>query len=241
MDLKIVLPVIKSEDILNTTESQINSLDLGKVNYDIEFLEKGTSSIEGYYDETFNAPEVVKVIEDSEENFDAAIVHCFVGPGVKGAREKVDIPVIHPGETAIHLASLSSKYFSIIDILERTHFVIKNVVRDSGLEDNLVSVPNIGTPVLDLENNLDNTIEKAKEVSKEAVDNGAKALVLGCTGMIKVASKLEKALKNDGYDVPVIEPFKSSLLMSRLQTSMNLKNSEKAYPEPRKKNRELRQ
>jgi len=244
MKLKVIIPIIPSKGLKNIKEhvnEEIESLEFKYINYELEMLEKGTASLEGNYDETINGPEVVKEAQIAEEDgFDAVIVDCFAGPGVDAAREKLNIPVIHPGESSIHLASLIGQKFSIVDILEETAYTLENLVRKCGLSDNFVSRPYIDIPVLDFEENIEIVTKKATNVSINAINNGANVIVLGCTGMMKVANKLESELEKKGYSVPVIEPFRTSVAFSRLMTNMELTQSKRAYPKPRKKKRDLR-
>jgi allantoin racemase len=62
-------------------------------------------------------------------------------------------------------------------------------------------------------------------------------LVLGCTGMMGVAKEMEKLLKRDGYDVPVVNPVAASLKLAESLVSMKLKQSRLTYMPPPKKAR----
>ena len=44
------------------------------------------------------------------DGFDAVIIHCFIDPGLRGARERVRIPVVGPGEVTLRAgATLNRK------------------------------------------------------------------------------------------------------------------------------------
>ena len=44
------------------------------------------------------------------DGFDAVIIHCFIDPGLRAARERVRIPVVGPGEVTLRAgASLNRK------------------------------------------------------------------------------------------------------------------------------------
>ncbi len=240
MDVKIIVPITDVK-LTNSIEKDLDKISPEGLTIDVENIEYGASSLESFYDEVFNSVEVVKNAEKAEEEgFDAVIVGCFVGPGVNAAREKLDIPVIHPGETSIYLASLVGRDFSILDIIDESRFATKKLVRECGLTQNLVSVRNLGLPVHRLEQDLEETIERCKIEGKRAIEEGANVLVLGCGAMTKVAKKLEKNLHNQGYDAPVIEPFKASLHMCKFQIEMSLSYSKRAYPFPVGKERKFR-
>ncbi|HEX4988216.1 MAG TPA: aspartate/glutamate racemase family protein [Candidatus Binatia bacterium] len=44
------------------------------------------------------------------DGFDAVIIHCFIDPGLRAARERVRIPIVGPGEVTLRAgASLNRK------------------------------------------------------------------------------------------------------------------------------------
>jgi allantoin racemase len=68
-------------------------------------------------------------------------------------------------------------------------------------------------------------------------EDGAHVLVLGCTGMMGVAKEMEKLLKQDGYEVPVVDPAAASLKFAESLVSMKLKQSRLTYMSPPEKAR----
>jgi len=56
------------------------------------------------------APLVVKKAEWAEANgYEAVVVSCIMDPGVKAAKEAVDIPVVGPKEACINIATILGK------------------------------------------------------------------------------------------------------------------------------------
>ena len=77
-------------------------------------------SIESEYEDILAAPDVVlKALEASKRGFDAVVVSCMLDPGVDQTREMLDIPVLGPAQTAMHVASMLGDKFSIITVLDR--------------------------------------------------------------------------------------------------------------------------
>src|SRR5690348_6350752 len=57
------------------------------------FGSKDALSLGGFYPDRCAAAE--------RDGFDAVIIHCFVDPGLRAARDRVGIPVIGPGEVTL--------------------------------------------------------------------------------------------------------------------------------------------
>lgn len=166
---------------------------------------------------------------------DGVISLCFADPGVKAAREVLNIPVVGAGESSMLFASLLAKSYSVVTVLPNVISMIENVSKTVGVNGKLASVRYVDIPVLELVdkekmlNALFEEMVKAIEIDK------AHALVLGCTGMMGVASALQNKLREHGYDVPVIDPsFAAAKIVGSL-ISMNVKQSRLTYMPPTQK------
>jgi len=137
---------------------------------DVNFLDYGPASIESRYDDVMAAPFVVKKAEWAEKNgYDAVVVSCMMDPGVKAAKEAVDIPVIGPREASRQIASI--------------------------LGDNYATIYPRGLTVLELSQDPEKTYKVLLENARNALDGGAQVLILGCTGLTGLARRLHKELK----------------------------------------------
>ena len=82
-------------------------------------VESGPSSIESAYEEYLSVPGAVeKAIQAEKDSFDGIILGCFGDPGLEALREMVKIPVVGPGETAMHIAAMLGHRFSIVTVLD---------------------------------------------------------------------------------------------------------------------------
>lgn len=82
------------------------------------------------------------------DGFDAVIIHCFIDPGLRGARERVRIPVVGPGEVTLSAgASLSGKIGMVTPSNETvdSHW---EQVRNLGLEKRFAGIEAIEGPLL---------------------------------------------------------------------------------------------
>ena len=148
-------------------------------------IEYGPASVESVYDDTMAAPFVVRKAEWAEKNgYDAVVVNCMMDPGVKAAKEAVNIPVIGPLEACMHIASiLGSKPQTILpgDI-----------------------------PVLEMHNDPEKTYAALKEDANRALKEGSEVLIMGCTALSGIAEKLSREidvpiLENVGTALKVAE------------------------------------
>ena len=205
---------------------------------EVESLDYGPASIESHYDEMLAAPFVVKkVIEGEKRGFDAVIINCFLNPGMHAARENVNIPVVGPGEAAIHLAMMTGNGFSIIDPGPRKYvsYMPPEQVRMMGVSTRFVSERGAGVAVLDIIKDLKKTTKMVGEQAKIAVEqDGADVIVLGCTGLVGLAPKVQEMI-----GAPVVDPALAALRMAETLCQMDLPPNRVAYPKPPEKIRKL--
>jgi allantoin racemase len=105
------------------------------------------------------------------------------------------------------------------------------------LASRLASVRAIDVPVLDL---LQARSACAGPLAREAVlaveNDGAEAIVLGCTGMAGLAAPVVDELRRRGLPrIPVIDPRNAALAVAAGLVEMDLTHSRLAYPVPAKK------
>lgn len=177
--------------------------------WEVEFsvLPQGPRSIETREEKALAAAEVVRFVRRLEEAGseappDAMLVWCASDPGVKEARELTSIPVVGPGESAMHLATMLGGRFSYLTPLQTAVPRTREAVEALGFGHRLASVLPIGLPVLELRRDVDATVERIVALGRRAVEeDGAGGLVLGCMGLFGVAERCSEKL-----GVPVIDP-----------------------------------
>ena len=194
-------------------------------------LEKGPESIEAFYDEAFAEPFVIREVEKAAaERFDGVIIYCFGNPGLYGAREMVDIPVVGIGEAAINLACILGYRMSVV--VEMAHAVprVWRTIRLMDVTERVASVRSIDIPVLELgeRERLRSALLQAAESAIEA--DGADVLVLGCGSMFDAREYLESKL-----GVPVVEPGPAALKLMESLIALGLSHSKRAFPLPPQK------
>lgn len=237
MKIKVVSPI--TSDLFNEEIKEsvkFYASEMTQVN--VTSLEYGAASIESEYDEAISIPNFLeKAKEAEEEGYNGVINYCFGDPGLKAAREILDIPVVGPGESSMLFASLLAKSFSIVTVLPNVVPLMENNSKLLGVHDNLASVRYVNIPVLELHDKEKLKIELYEEMIKSIEQDKAHALILGCTGFMGVAADLQNLLKQNGYDVPVIDPAFAATKMLENLISMNIKQSRLSYMTPPSKAR----
>lgn len=140
-----------------------------------------------------------------DEGFDAIIVGCCYDPGVRVARELVDIPVVGPLEAALNMASYFGHRPTVITDHHKAVPYLEDMVRLYG-QQNVRNVRCIDWWVTEM-------IQEPSEVAKDAVsaceaalrDDDADLAILGCT---IIAACLTQHTRETGEyrDVPIVNP-----------------------------------
>lgn len=192
---------------------------------------KGPASIESMWEEYLSVPGLLEsVVELEREGFDAVVPGCFGDPGIDGARELVDIPVLGPGATSMVVAANLGHRFSIVTVLENVVRPLENLALLTGVAQKLASVRQIGIPVLALNANPGATFARLTDVSREVIERDrADVLILGCGTLSFRAGELQDIL-----GVPVLNPLQVTLRMAELLVACGLSHSKRSHPLPPK-------
>lgn len=189
-----VLTPLISQDFRNA--SALHSILGGICRLSSSCLDKGPASVESAVDEVLAAPGVVDAaIRAERDGADAIVIDCMLDPGIDAAREVVSIPVIGAGEAGLAAAARMGR-FSVVTVLDRQAPMFHALARRHGLANQLVSVRGIGVPVLALEQDRAGSIAKTTpECAAAMSQDGAQAVVFGCTGMLGFAEPVATALE----------------------------------------------
>lgn len=193
-------------------------------------IEEGPYVIQSEYDEAMAQPAVVKLCRKAaEDGADGIFINCFGDPGVRAAREVVDIPVFGGFEPAVLTAMGMADRIAIVTVLDNVLPMINGSIMRAGIRDRIACVRSVGIPVDQL-SAKDELINALTAQSREAVkENGAQAVVLGCTAMIDVAENVRQQLAGLGYDIPVLEAAQTALKVLEMHVSMGLCHSKRTY------------
>lgn len=200
-------------------------------------LATGPASIESAFDEALALPgTIARIIEAERDGADAVVIDCFGDPGVDAGREATGITVLGPAQVSMHLAAMLGHRFSIITVLDAVVPLIDDLATKYGLHDKLASIRVVDIPVLDLGDHQRLVDALADEAVKAVVEDGAHAIVFGCTGMRGCAAGLKRSLEEKGYHgIPVIDPVVAAFKIAEALVDLGLTPSKRTYPTPRSK------
>jgi allantoin racemase len=234
--LRVIAPIVLSGTTPDSVEEYLRAAPPG-CQVEVTFLDRGPASIESEYEESLAVPDIVaKTRAAAADGADAVIISCMLDPGVKAAREHVSIPVLGPAQVSMHLAATLGPTFSIVTVLDRLIPPLLERARLYGLSDHLASVRAVEIPVLELWSNREQVVEALVTQAAQAVSkDGAYVIILGCTGMAGMARAIGKALRRQGYDVPVIDPTVTTIKVAAALVGAGLSHSKRAYPTPPEK------
>lgn len=186
--------------------------------------------IESLYDEALLAPwNVEMAVEAERRGCDAVITGCAGDPGVEAARELVSIPVIGPGQAALHTAAMLGYRFSVLSPLDSTVGPTRALVRHHSLDGRCASVRSVNCSVMALREGRPETFRAVLAVARRCIDEDqADALVLACASMSHVfGDPLADALP-----VPVVNALRVSVRMAEMLVGSRLSHSKIAYRTP---------
>jgi len=226
----------------NTTSSMTDKVALAAraaVSNDTQIIattsKHGPVSIEGYYDEALSLAGLLQEIRTCND-YDAVVIACFDDTGLDAARCLTDRPVIGIGEAGYRTAAMLSNHFSVVTTLSRSVPALEHNILRYGLERQCASVRACDVPVLELEHNTGDALEKIEAEIVKAIElDRAEAIVLGCAGMTDLADMLSRK-----YELPVLDGVACAAAMCEAMARLRLRTSRKGgYAPPPDHKREI--
>lgn len=230
--LRVITPIISRgfRDEGPLRDAVLEGCDLSQV-----FLNHGPASVESAVDEVLAGPGVLDAALRAEaDGIQAIVIDCMLDPALEAAREMVTIPVIGCGETGMAAAAAHGA-FSVVTVLQRQERDFRALAARYGLSDRLASVRAIGVSVLDLERDRGTSVAASiREARLAAAEDGATAIVFGCTGMLDFDAPVAEAL---GWPTErVIDPLPFAIREAHAAVVAGRKTDKALYPAPEPKN-----
>lgn len=193
----------------------------------------GPDSVEGNFESYLAAVAVMDRVAAIQEPFDALVLAGFGEHGKEGLAELLDVPVVDITEAAAHVACLLGRRYSVVTSLRRTIGQIDDRLRLAGLDGRCASVRATEMTVLELEAELDRTVQRIAAEATQAVESdGAEVICLGCAGMTGLAERVEAATQ-----VPVVDGVTAAVGLAESLVRLGLRTSKAGgYAPPRRKN-----
>jgi allantoin racemase len=189
----------------------------------VEPLEDGPPAVESLSDIALVAAELIRHVPRWRAGgHEAVVIGCFSDPGLAALRDLIDIPVIGPGASSVHLAAQFGDRFSVLSS-EPTPKGLHARFRSLGVSDLFVSERMVGCSVLDLSRRRDEVMGGIVDAAKACVRDGAEILVLGCLGMGYLPGLADLLQREAG--VPVINPVVAALKTAEAAISLGLRSA----------------
>jgi allantoin racemase len=213
-----------TEDIKQSAEAaKLADTEMTYVNPD-----EGPESIETYLDEFLSAIGVLKLIAKERDNYDAFIIACGDDPGLFGAREVTDKPVIAIGQAPMLFVPLLGRKFSILGTWCGDGPRSVDKVAKYGLANLLASVIPSGASVLGSHQDHEALVRSVEKLGRKAIDeDGAEVLVTTCAGMAGIHKELQERL-----GVPVLEGITCAVKLAENMIDLGMKTTRVGQYEP---------
>lgn len=182
--------------------------------------ENSPRNIDYYYSKHLVELEVFEnVIKAEAEGFDAVIVGCCYDPGVRVARELVDIPVIGPLEACMQMVAYYGHDFAVVTDHHKAVPYLRDLVRLYG-DANCTGVQAINWWVTDMIKDPAGVARDALNATRGVMkEQGAEAVILACT---IISACVEKTLRDTGHarGYPILNPNTMALKMAEAMADL---------------------
>jgi allantoin racemase len=183
--------------------------------------ERGPETIESAYDEAYAIPPTLDLVKKANrEGYDAVILACFSDPGLEAAKEISEIPVIGIEESSLHMAAMLGSKFTVVTPRKQRIPSKREHVHMRGMSHFLASVRSLDLSVAETDADPGRTKKRVLEVAKQAVEDGAEVIILGCAGMAGYAAEIEAKL-----NIKVIDPTAVALKVAEAMADLGLTHS----------------
>lgn len=231
--IKMIFPVPMSEATRPMVESQLPP-GIGRSDIEVVFVGAGNTITlaDSYYDMAIMELSVIQAaMHAEEEGFDAVCINTVSDSGLAALRARLSIPVLSPGQSAFHVASMLGHKFSIVTMWQRWLPLYRKTLREYGLESRLASIRAIEVrpDTIELLTGKEDVVFAKLEAAALAAieEDGADVIVLGSTTMHQSHAYLAARLP-----VPVLNPGVIAYKLCEMFLDLGLAHSKKAYPAP---------
>lgn len=162
-----------------------------------------------------------ELIAEHADGADAAIIAAFGDPGLAGARELFDFPVVGMAEAAVMSAAMLGERFSIVTFSPVMRRWYEDAARDAGLTARFTGVRTPDTHTSDLENAQTALQEDLIALCRHAVEqDGADVVILGGAPLAGMADDIRPRV-----DAIVVDPISAATAQALALLSMTGRDS----------------
>jgi allantoin racemase len=163
------------------------------------------------------------------EGYDAVVPLGVLDLGVDGGRSMVDILVLGPCETALHIASMVGDRFGCIVYHDSLIPMTESIVRRYGLQDRIVGYRSSGFDLPDMAANHDAVVKNFVAAARSLIDQ-ERADVIIPMGISQCPVHIKPDWLSRELGVPVVEGIGSPIRVAAAMASLGLKHSRRRWP-----------
>jgi allantoin racemase len=171
----------------------------------------------------------LEMLAEREGQFDVAIMAAFGDPGLGGAREMMEKPVIGLAEASMLTACMLGGRFSVVSFSPTLGPWFAECVEQHGLRRRLASIRLLDSPFSAVGAVRDEKETLLVELARRAVEeDGADVIVLAGAPLAGLAARVRERI-----EVPVIEGVAAAVGQAELLVGLNVRKAVKgAYRRP---------
>lgn len=192
----------------------------------------GTLYIENRAEAAIAGHAVLDALAEHGTGCDAAIVSAFGDPGLGGAKELLDIPVVGISEAALLSAWLLGRRFSIVCMTPRLRTWYAECVAEHGLAARLAAVRALDVPVRDITRAHEDLAVPLAALCQRTVDEDeAEVVILGGGPLAGLAHRIAPQVA-----VPLIDGVACAVPMAQMLVRMGVRAPTRgSFARPRSK------
>jgi allantoin racemase len=189
---------------------------------DVVSPDKGPVGLESYYHNYLASVNVhERIVQSEKEGYDGVVIACYGDPGIEGAKELVDIPVVGITEASYALARMLSTKFLVVVSADTAVPRQIRYIKSLGIPDFQYDVRPIGLTVLGVMSDRMSAKDLIANNCEIALkETGSELIVMGCSGFSGLRADLEKQL-----NVPIIDPVVAGIHLCNTLIRMGLTQS----------------
>jgi len=166
-----------------------------------------------------------------KEGYDAVVPLGMLDLGVDGGKSAVDIPVVGPMESSLHIASLLGERFGLIIYHEKLLAFNRAIVRRYGMEDKIVGFGVSGFDLPDITANREKVVENFLAEGKKLVAQGAEVIIP--MGITQCPVHIKPDFLQKQLGVPVVEGIGAPIRVAGMLGGLGLTQSRVRWPKSR--------
>lgn len=163
------------------------------------------------------------------EGYDAVVPLGMLDLGVDGGRSMVDIPVLGPAETSLHIASMLGDRFGLIGYHDKLIPMMEAIVRRNGMESRIAGWRSCGIDLPDLAANEDRMVANFVAAARSLIEKDRADLIIPM-GISQCPVHIKPDWLRKELGVPVVEGIGAPIRVAAAMVSLGLNHSRRRWP-----------